>query len=534
MRSFRPRNITECLQIIWRRKALILFVAVVVLISATITILNIPYRYESSALIVVSGRIYDREANGAQIAYVTEQVRSRANLEALIKRYSLYSPAPKMDLALEQMQGDIKLETKYRSDSDGFPESFTLAYRHTDPLVAKQVVTDMVSVFDRANETLRQQAAEEAEAIRAEIADIESRLAGVTDARASAAARNRAASRAVGNLERLRAERKAVAASVEALNDRKYRLEREIAEQKRLIAQQQERVRKAPPPDDTRTVNSYGALLKTKADLEAKIKDYSAAYTDKHPQLVEAREQLAEINRQIAQAASSGEKARAAASSPEAIELRSLQRELAKLEMELDVVMRELNRKQQAGAKIPDVPRAEERNLYVAPVMTGGGAEAEERNLYSEYEYEGLRERYSALLKREDALREFQPSTAGPGAKFFQMIDSPNLPQTPSTPNRRRLILFALALALGAGLVMAAAVEVRRLSLISDDRDVSYYLGVPVVALIPETFSPAEKKVSRRSAFKRKLTYFLIGTAAIPALFFILSNLNIFEILGKK
>ena len=527
MGSFRPRNITECLQIIWRRRALILFVAVVVMISASTTILTVPYRYESSALIVVSGRIYDQEANGAQIAYVTEQVMSRANLEALIERYGLYSPVPKMDLALEQMQGDIKLETKYRSDSAGFPESFTLAYRHADPAIARHVVTDLVGIFERANETLQKQAAEEAEAIRAEINDIESRLANVTDKRASSAARSRAASHAVGNFERMRAERKATLSSLEALNDKKYRLELEIAQQKRLTREQQELVRKAPPSDDGRAGNSYGALLKTKAELEARIKDYSANYTDKHPQLVEAREQLAEVNRQIAQAAAAGDATRAAASSPEAQELRSLQRELARMEMELDVVMRELNRKQQSETKIPAVPRAEERKLYVAPVVAGG-REA------SEYEYDGLRERYSALLKREDALREFQPSTAGPGAKFFQMIDSPNLPQTPATPNRRRLMLFALALALGAGLAMAAAFEVRRLSLISDDRDVDYYLGVPVVALIPETLSPAEKKQSGRSAFKRRLAYLLIGTAAIPALFFILSSLHIFEILGKK
>src|SRR5437588_1692614 len=139
MGSFRPRGLAECLQILWRRKSLIALIVVVVLAAAAVVIIRMPRLYESRALIVVSGSIYDKTANGAQVAAVTEQITSRANLEALIQRYNLFAPITRMDATVAQFQKEIKFETKYRSDSLGFPESFTVSYRHTDPLIAKQV-----------------------------------------------------------------------------------------------------------------------------------------------------------------------------------------------------------------------------------------------------------------------------------------------------------------------------------------------------------------------------------------------------------
>jgi len=194
MGSFRPRGLAECLQILWRRKSLIALIIVIVLAAAAVVIIRMPRLYESRALIVVSGSIYDKTANGAQVAAVTEQITSRANLEALIQRYNLFAPIIKMDATVAQFQKEIKFETKYRSDSQGFPESFTVSYRHTDPLIAKQVVTDLVAVFDKANKTLEKQAAEEAERIKGEIADLEAKLGHASSQRIASAVRSSAAS----------------------------------------------------------------------------------------------------------------------------------------------------------------------------------------------------------------------------------------------------------------------------------------------------------------------------------------------------
>src|SRR6185295_15595339 len=215
MGSFRPRNLADAIQILRRRKNLILFIALIVMLAAFIIIISIPHTYESRARIVVSGQIYDRQANGAQIAAVTEQITSRANVESLINRYGLYAPVTNMDRAVQNLQTEIKLDAKLRSDANGFPESFTLSYRHADPAVAQKVVTDMLAIFNQANATLEKQASEEARAIRAEIEDLEGKLTQTNRQRAASAARASAASRVASSIDRVRSERSAIASSVE-------------------------------------------------------------------------------------------------------------------------------------------------------------------------------------------------------------------------------------------------------------------------------------------------------------------------------
>jgi len=530
MGSFRPRGFVEWLQVLWRRKFLIVFIAIVVVLAAAAVVINIPKMYESRALIVVSGAIYDGKANGAQVAAITEQLTSRSNLETLIQRYDLYAPVTKMDLTVAQFQKEIKLETKFRSDSQGLPESFTLSYRHADPLIAKQVVTDLVAIFDQANKTLEKQVGDEVERIKAEIANIDGKLGHASAQRIASAARTGAASRAAGAIDRQRSERNAIAQSMETLKDRQFALNTQIAEQKRLVSQQQEVVRTSPPPvEDARSTNSYGALLRRKAELEGQIQDYSSKFTDKYPKLVQAREQLAEINQRIEQVGS-GEQARATQASPAAGELRNLQRELSRMETELEVVRREIDRKQQTASTIPSTGGAP----TYAPMPTSSFVDPGPTGASGEYGVEGLRERYTSLLRREDALREFQPSTTGPATPFFQVVDQPNLPQSPAGPIRSRLMLMALALAVGVGVLGAGAAEARRLPMICDERDINYFLGVPVIALIPETLTTSESRSLGRKLASRRLLYLVLGAAAIPLLAMLLNATRIFQILGSK
>ncbi|MFP5264741.1 MAG: GumC family protein [Blastocatellia bacterium] len=527
MGSFRPRNLADFLQILWRRRLLVFFVALVVLLSALAVIISMPRVYESRALILVSGQIYDRQANGAQIAAVTEQTTSRANLEALIQRYDLGGDAANTDLAIQNLQSGIKLEPKFRSDNTGFPESFTVTFRHNDPAIAQKVAADLVSVFDKANATLEKQAADEMRAIRDEIADIESQLSRANQQRAAGEARGRWAGSRAASADRIRSERNAISSSVEALKDRQFALQQQVADQKRLILQQQDIVRNAPVADDSRMAGSYGALLKRKAELEAQVQEYSSKFTDKYPKLSQAREQLAEVNQRIAQA-SPGEQTRAIAATPAAQELRNLQRDLTRMETELAVVERELNRKLQAAAMIPG--GISSTPLPPMPAAPAAGPVSAD----GDYRYESLRDRYGALLKREAALRELQPSPSGPGAPFFQVVNRPNLPQSPAAPKRARLAGMALGLALAAGLAAAFVAEAPKLSMIVDDRDVKYYLGVPVVALIPETLTVAERGHTQRDLFKRRLRLLMLGAAALPLLVLLFNSLNIFQILGSK
>jgi hypothetical protein len=111
--------------------------------------------------------------------------------------------------------------------------------------------------------------------------------------------------------------------------------------------------------------------------------------------------------------------------------------------------------------------------------------------------YDRIGRRYSTLVEQRDELQR-----AGLFATWepplFQVIDPASLPEQPVGPNRLKLRGAALVLGLGFALFIAMILEGRKLFFIQDSDDLTYFLGVPVLGVIPETFSSEERGLRRR------------------------------------
>jgi uncharacterized protein involved in exopolysaccharide biosynthesis len=523
MSSYRPRTLTEYLQVIWRRKLLFFLVTAVLLISTFIVISRIPDVYQSSASVVVAGKQEDRQVISSRVATITERINSRSFLEPLVERHGLYPETTSrgaIEAAVGRMRRDIKVSTKYRGDN---PEMLTITFRHTDPNVAKVVATDLVATFEKMNQAVENYTEDQVKTVSSEMAEIEGRLNQLAQQRTISSIRGRASSYAQSAFNTIRAQREAAQSSSETLMDKQYALEQQIAEQKRQIAEQEKLVKSAPR--DVRSGSSYGVLLVRKAELEAQLKDYLSQYTDKNPKVLQTQNQIAEINRQITQLAAASEQGAVAYDSGEARELRSLQRDLARMQTELEITQRELNRKRQTLASTPNI------GATSVPAVAG---DAPISNIAGETDQQRLRDRYMSLLRQQDGLDRARATAAGLEPGVFQIIDMPAAPQTPSAPDRTKLRLMALAAALLLALIVVAAAEFPRLYAVRDNRDVDYYLGAPVIALIPETLTPAERGRSRRVLLTRRVGMFLLAAVLVPGLIFLLNQLRIIHIFANR
>ena len=525
MSSFRPRTFAEYLQIIWRRRLLFLLVTGLVLVSTFIVIGRIADQYQSSASVVVAGKEEDRQAIASRVATITERINSRAFLEPLIERHDLYPgevSAGRMDAAVGRLRRDIKIDTKYRGDN---PETVMVAYRNSNPAVAKDVATDLVSTFGRMNQAVEREADDRGKQINDELAEIENRLNQLGQQRAIAGVRSRGTRNTSASASASRAERIAAESSIETLSDKQYALEQQIGEQKRQIGEQ-EKIAKTSP-GDARSGSSYGVLLVRKAELEGQLKDFASQYTEKNPKVIQAQTQVAEINRQIAQMNAAAGQDGVPLNSPEARELRSMQRELSRMQTDAEVTRRELERKKQALEKTPQLPAP-------SGYVPASASDAPIVNIAAETDKDRLRDRYNSLLRQQDDLRQARGRAAGLDPGVFQIVDLPVEPSQPSGPDRLKLRLLGLGLALLAGLVVLAIIEAPRLFAIRDDRDVRYYLGAPVVALIPETLTPHERGRYRRLMLARMLGVLLLGAVAVPALVLVLDRLRVFQLLASR
>src|SRR5215813_11244803 len=212
MESLRPRGVIEYLEILWRKKLLILLVSASVLIATLLIIRRIPNLYESRSLIVSAGQVNDDQSlPSTRFAALTHQITSSGNLAAIIHRYDLYrkdsGQAPDLDAAVARLRKEIKLDIKMRNYYPDAPESLAISYRYLDPIIAHRVMGDLVDVFEQANVTMREQASRELERISAKIAEVETQMNEFAEQREMAVLRNGSAGTLDNNPSAVRAQR---------------------------------------------------------------------------------------------------------------------------------------------------------------------------------------------------------------------------------------------------------------------------------------------------------------------------------------
>lgn len=515
----RPRQLTEYLEVLWRRRLLFLLFSAAMLTATMIVAYRIPNQYEAQALVGVKSETGEEIASSiSQVAQITQRASSRSFLTQLVNEYRLQQPGTDRESAIGGLRKALRIETKMRGYPEA-PESIEISFRHRDPAVAEQVVKAVVSLIEQANGEMGMRTAEEIDILTGKIGETEARLAEL-DPIATSPRSSAEAGIAASEAAQLRAQRTTTASAIETLSDKEFALERQIAEQRRLIAEQEQILKALPGVNKQARLNpAYAALITRRADLAGQIKRLETLYTEKNPKLVEARAKLSEIDREMAALAAADEPS-SASMTAEARELRAMQRELSRLETELEVTRRDLNRKTGALESLPD-PRS------AAALVAGGDVPPSS----GRSEYDRLLSRYNWLVDKRENL---QQTLRRRGEGIFQVIDRPAAAQLPVGPNRRLLQLFALASALGAGLLSVLLVEVPQRFFVNDERDIEYFLGAPVIALIPETLNPVERRYRRRTRIARAILLLLLVAALIPALIAIFNRLPVFQILANR
>jgi uncharacterized protein involved in exopolysaccharide biosynthesis len=531
MEILRPRGLFEYLKILWRKKLLIFLVAASVSIATSQIIRRIPNVYESHASIAISNQGNNGQLpSSPSLHALTQRMTSLGNLAAIVRRYDLYNQIPGRgadpSVAVELLRRSVKIDINMRNYYPDAPEALKIRYRYTDPAIAQRVVADLVSTFEQANATMRQQVAAELERFREKIAETETQLQELAPQRDQALIQSEKARRLDNASSIARAQRLAATSSIDSLGDKAFMLEQQITEQKRQIGEQEKLISSASPASGLATNSAYGVLLARRAEVEGQIEDLATVATEKNPKMVHAKTQLATINREIARletasGANSGGAANSA--SPEARELRAMRRELQRLETELEVTRRDLSRKTQSLNELP----TEAPNAGLAEIVPSGRASD------TRVEYDRLMGRYYGLISKQDSLLTLSGED-GQKVAMFQVIDSPVAQPTPVGPNRLTLNLLGLGIAVALGLFTAAAWEIPRLFLIRGDRDVEYYLGTPVLSMIPETLTPFERRRRLLLWGLRWLGLVLCLGAMVPVLVIALDRTQIFQILANR
>jgi uncharacterized protein involved in exopolysaccharide biosynthesis len=522
MGSLRPRQLTELIGVLWRRKKLVVLMFLAMLLATLIVIRRIPNLYESSALIAINLR-NDAESMPEMnwFAKLQQELTSREVFATLIRRHNLYPKAQNEEEAVGALQKALKIETKMRNYSPQVPEAVEISLRHSEPKIAQAVVTDLVRMFEHGNEQKKTEASAEAGRLTSQITEVEERLRELAPERDLEMIRLESSYRSRTGAPIDSSQRRAVESSIESLADTEYSLKRQVEERRKEVAEYEKIVNSLPA---TTGSAAYGALLTEKSKIEADIQSYSDQYTDKHPKMIQLRNQLAEINRHINRLEAQTAGASPLSMTPEGRDLIAMRRDLRRMEADLEVTQMRLQRRNQ---QLGDLPKGDRRAAPDRPASLIG------RNDMARAEYDTLVKRYNWLLDKQDSLLKSRADGNESRAMFY-VIDKASLPRLPSAPNRLLLQIFALAMATAFGLAVALAIETPRMFRINDSRDVEYFLGAQVLAAIPESLTPAERARKRKLRLTRGALVMTAAVALAPVLVFLLTYLRVFQIIASR
>ncbi|MBO0859535.1 MAG: hypothetical protein J2P21_13835 [Chloracidobacterium sp.] len=506
---------------------MIILMALAMLLATLIVMRRIPNTYVSSARIVVNLRNDESSMPEMNLfAKLQQELTSRETFAALIHKYNLYPKAINDDQAIGELQKALKIETKMRNYSPEVPESVEISIRYSDPEKAQAVVKDLVKMFEQGDEQRMTEASTEAGRVASQIAEVETRLKELAPERELEMVRLESLYRSKAGAAADSSTRREVESSIENLHDNEYALQLQVDEQRKEIAEHEKFVNSLPPAQGSA---AYGALLTEKSKIEGDIKSYSDQYTDKHPKMIQLRNQLAEINRQINRMDTQAGTAAAPLSlTPEGRDLISMRRDLRRMESDLEVTKMRLERRNQELGKLP---AREDRASSNGPAP--GSASLTGGNEMARAEYDTLVRRYNWLLEKQDSLLK-SSAERNPSSSMFYVVDRANLPRIPFTPNQVAMQALALALAAIFGLVVALAIETPRMFRINDSRDIEYFLGAPVLAMIPETLTPTERAHKRRLRMTRGALLIVMTAIITVGMVFLLTYSKLFQIIASR
>ncbi|NPA95736.1 MAG: hypothetical protein GXO58_09965 [Thermodesulfobacteria bacterium] len=478
------QNIYPYLQLILRRKWIILLGALPVLIAGLIYCLVTPLTYKASALIVVVPQkvpeTYIRSTvtgrNDERIRGILQEIMSRTTLEKLIKKYNLYPELRKkfpMEVVVEHMKKDLLVE----NPRDARKNAFRISFQSESPELAAKIANAFANIFVEYNLKLRESQSantakflsEQLNKIYAELKKREERLKRYK----------------IEHMGELPEQRQSNLATLAALQRQLQDIQENIrrAEDRRLLLRQQisdqiTSLNIASAQHGTTKGESSNNQALTLPELKERLRLLLSRYTENHPDVIALKKAIEKQERELRKfhQKSGG----ASGSSIDLtgnptldalkLQLRSTDFEIAQLKQEKVKVEQQIQLYQK---RIENTPKREQELIDLTR------------------DYENLKKTYDDLLQKKLAAEQAAALERHQQGEQFRIVDPARIPERPVKPDIKKLLplIFVVAFGFSGGLAFAVDMLSNKYY---DPEEVKSDLGLEVLACIPQLLSPEE------------------------------------------
>lgn len=531
--EFRPRKIGEYLDIVRKRKWLIILPTIAVGLAIAYVVYRLPDIYESTTLIVVKPSTLPNsvvptiteETLTRELTSISQVVTSRSSLQPLMEKYDLYKDERRrgepMELLIDSMRKQIKVEVN--TSNHEITNGFNITYRGRDPKSTQAVAGELASKYIdeqtkgtvNAGTSAKQFIEEQVRTAKEELDTIDTQRLNYLQQNVNNLPSQSQA--LVGRLTALHEGQKALIAELGRSRDLAAAYRSQLADITK--SRDQEVALSAYDTTDPKTTLAWANLANRRSELETELQNLLTQYKEKHPDVVAKKLQLDSVKRDQDQMIADWK-------------TRTEERK-NKLEQLTDP--RVLSLKTQIAMMDSDTERQQkllsETNSQIADLNTRINAipNTEVGLQAIDREYQTKKFNYDTLLAQQQKVVIGADAAKDQQQGGIQVVDPANLPERPVAPKRFLLTAAGFGIGLALGLLLAVSLELRRLFTIQTIEDAKHYTSLPVLVSIPELLTASEARaIPRRKAFALAAGI-AFAIVAIPMLAFGLRLTHLFE-----
>jgi len=466
-----------------------------------------PTVYRSETLILVEGKkipeqyVVSNVATGLQerLQSMTQQILSRTRLLGVMDELKLYPgfATSDPDKRLELMRKDIQIELVESPNQRGELTAFKVAYLSSNPRLAEEVTSRLTSLFIGENLKARQeQSKQTTEFLDSQLTEAAANLSDQESRVKEFKGRylGELPEQVQGNVQILSGLQGRLQQEMDALGQARQQnvyLESLLGQWRSFesdISQGRKTKLQAPP-----------ALNQELERLRAQLADLSSRYTDKHPDIRKLKEQIAktetikhQMETQIASAVERG-------TSDDGLQYSEPQTTSPRVQVESQLKANkvEIENRQRSIQQLERQIEEYQSRLNMTPVR-------EQQLAGLTRDYEQSRKNYEQLLTKRDQSQMATDLEVSQQGEQFRMLDPPNLPHKPYSPNRLKLSLIGLLGGCIVGLCSAAGAEMMD-DRIYSKKDFQKIVTAPVLTEIPPLRTAGEEQSRTQQMWLQRL-----------------------------
>jgi polysaccharide chain length determinant protein (PEP-CTERM system associated) len=494
MLGHRVLNLEDYATILKRRWWIIAIPALILPIVAYGISHFVQPRYVSQTLVLVEQqKVPDSyvkpvvtEDLGARLATMKEQILSRSRLEPIIERFNLYGNTKmSADDRIDAVRKNIEIKPIQSTipGAGGLP-GFFIAYQASDARTAQLVCGEITSLFVNESISDRTASAEGTTAfLQAQLADAKRNLDDQDSKLARFQEQNsgRLPDEQGANLNMLNSLNTQLDAATQTLG----RLEQDKSYEEAMIAQQSAQ----------NSTSSGGTVAPQTQQLElegllSQEADLNSRYTADYPDVVTVRRKIKELRAQMAKAPEpSATPAASTANRHDSLSIQQLRAQLHALEQAI-------TQKKRDQAQLQVQIRGYQGRIQSTPAV-----QEQFKNITRDYQT--AQQFYDDLLGKMNQSKMATDLEKRQQGENFKVMDAPNLPEAPTSPNRLVFATGGFAAGVALGLLIVAFIEYRDTA-IRSERDIWAFTKLPTLAVIGFAGDEQPAPSKRRWPFRRR------------------------------